>query len=130
MLKTKTYSKGKQILTVSDLKNAPSGLFVKDKTMTEFYCIDNPVNWEFSLLGDDEAIEKWLNKGLKTHDMWERVQEDREIVFSDKVDNMLDDMLSSFALEYADNEYHEAELMENFLRELKEKFRIEVREND
>lgn len=130
MLKTKTYSRGKQILTVSDLKNAPSELFVKDKTMTEFYCIDNPVNREFSRLGDDEAIEKWLNKGLQTHDMWERVQEDREIIFSDRIDNMLDDMLSTFALEYADNEYHEAELMENFLRELKEKFRIEVREND
>lgn len=130
MLKTKTYSRGKQILTVSDLKNAPSGLFVKDKNMTEFYCIDNPVNREFSRLGDDEAIEKWLNKGLQTHDMWERVQEDREIIFSDRIDNMLDDMLSTFALEYADNEYHEAELMENFLRELKEKFRIEVREND
>ena len=130
MLKTKTYSRGKQILTVSDLKNAPSELFVKDKTMTEFYCIDNPVNREFSRLGDDEAIEKWLNSALKTHDLYERIVENREIVFSDKVDNMLDDMLSSFVLEYADNEYHEADLMEKFLRELKEKFRIGVREND
>ena len=130
MLKTINYSKGKQILTVSDIKNAPDGLFIKDKTMKELYCIDNPLNREFSLLCDDEDIEKWLNKALKTHDMWERVREDREVVFSDKVDNMLDDMLSSFALEYADNEYHEAELMENLLRELKEKFRIEVTEND
>ena len=130
MLKTKTYSKGKQILTVSDLKNAPSGLFVKDKTMTEFYCIDNPVNREFSRLGDDEAIEKWLNKGLQTHDMWERVQEDREIVFSDKVDNMLDDLLSQFAYDYSDSEYHQEELMEEFLHKLKKEFKIEVREND
>ena len=53
MLKTRNYIRGKQILTVSDLKNATNELFVKDKTMVEFCCIDNPVNREFSYLGDD-----------------------------------------------------------------------------
>lgn len=130
MLKTRNYVKGKQILTVEDLINAPSTLFLKDKRCKSVeFCIDSPVNNIFSIFEKDE-IEKWLEKGLETYYMWERVQEDREIVFSDKIDAMLDDMLSSFALEYADNEYHEAEIMENFLRELKEKFRIEVREND
>ena len=130
MLKTKNYVKGKQILTVEDLVNAPSTLFLKDKKCKDVeFCIDSPVNNTFSVFEKDE-IQKWLEKGLENYDIWERVQEDREIVFSDKVDNMLDDMLSSFALEYADNEYHEAELMEKFLHELKEKFRIEVREDE
>ena len=130
MLKNRNYVKGKQILTIEDLVNAPSTLFLKDKKCKDVeFCIDSPVNNTFSVFEKDE-IQKWLEKGLENYDIWERVQEDREIVFSDKVDNLLDDMLSSFALEYADNEYHEAELMENFLRELKEKFRIEVREND
>ena len=31
MLKTKTYKKGKQILTLKDLKDAPSALFMKLK---------------------------------------------------------------------------------------------------
>ena len=128
MLKTRNYIRGKQILTVSDLKNAPNGLFVKDKTMTEFGCIDNPVIREFSYLGDDEAIEKWLNSALKTHDLYERIIENREVVFSDKIDNMLDDMLASFAYEYSDTEYHNEEIMEKFLHELKEKFKIEVRD--
>lgn len=130
MLKTRNYIRGKQILTVSDLKNAPSALYVRDKTMTEFYCIDNPVNREFSCLGDGEAIEKWLNSALKTHDLYERIVENREVVFSDKIDNMLDDILSDFAYEYASTEYHQEDLMEKLLRELKEKFRIEVRENE
>lgn len=130
MLKTKTYSKGKQILTVEDLINAPSTIFLKDKRYKNSeVCIDNPVNNVFSVFEKDK-IKEFVEAGLKNYDMWERVQEDREIVFSDKVDNMLDDMLSSFALEYDDNEYHEAEIMEKFLHELKEKFRIEVREDD
>lgn len=130
MLKIINYAKGKQILTVEDLINAPSTLFLKDKRCKSIeFCIDSPVNNIFSIFEKPE-IEKWLEKGLETYDMWERVQEDREVVFSDKVDNMLDDMLSSFALEYADNEYHEVELMEKFLHELKEKFRIEVREDE
>ena len=87
------------------------------------------MNTVFSVFEKDK-IKEFVEAGLENYDIWERIEEDREIVFSDKVDNLLDDMLSSFALEYADNEYHEAELMENFLRELKEKFRIEVREND
>lgn len=130
MLKAKIYSKGKQILTVEDLINAPSTLFLKYKGCkgVEFW-IDSPVNNTFSIFEKDE-IEKWLKKGLETYDIWEGVQVDREIVFSDKVDNMLDDMLGTFALEYADNEYHEAEIMEKFLHELKEKFRIEVREDE
>lgn len=130
MLKTRQYIKGKQILTAEDLINAPSTLFLKDKRCKSVeFCIDSPVNNIFSVF-EQVLIEKWLKKGLETYDIWERIEEDREIVFSDKVDTMLDDMLSSFALEYADNEYHEAELMEKFLRELKEKFRIEVKEND
>ena len=130
MLKTINYSKGKQILTVEDLINAPSTIFLKDKRYKNSeVCIDNPVNNVFSVFEKDK-IKEFVEEGLKNYDMWERVREDREVVFSDKVDNMLDDMLSSFALEYADNEYHEAELMENLLRELKEKFRIEAREND
>ena len=130
MLKTRNYIKGKQILTVSDLKNAPSTLYVRDKTMTEFGHIDNPVNKEFSRSSDDEAIEKWLNSALKTHDLYERIVENREIVFSDKIDNMLDDILADFAYVYASTEYHQEDLMENLLRELKEKFRIEVQENE
>lgn len=126
MLKTRNYIRGKQILTVSDLKNAPDALYVRDKTMTEFGCIDNPVNREFSRLGDDEAIEKWLNSALKTHDLYERIIENREVIFSDKIDNMLDDILSDFAYEYTSTEYHQEDLMENLLRELREKFRIEV----
>lgn len=130
MLKQKVHVKGKQILTVDDLINAPSTLFLKDKRCKSVeFCINSPVNNVFSVFEKDE-IEKWLEKGLETYDMWERVQEDREVVFSDKIDTMLDDMLSTFTLEYADNEYHEAELMEKFLHELKEKFRIEVREDE
>lgn len=130
MLKTINYSKGKQILTVDDLMSAPSTLFLKDKRCKSVeFCINSPVNNIFSIFEKPE-IEKWLEKGLENYDIWERVEEDREIVFSDKVDNMLDDMISSFALEYADNEYHEAELMEKFLHELKEKFRIEEREDE
>jgi enoyl reductase-like protein len=130
MLKTKIYSKGKQILTVEDLINAPSTLFLKDKRCKSVeFCIDNPVNSVLSIFEKDK-IKEFIEAGLENYDIWERVEEDREIVFSDKVDNMLDDMLSSFALEYADNEYHEAELMEKFLHELKEKFRIEVREDE
>ena len=130
MLKTRNYVKGKQILTAEDLINAPSTLFLKDKRCKGVECcIDNPVNTVFSIFEKDK-IKEFVEAGLENYDIWERIEEDREIVFSDKVDNLLDDMFSSFALEYADNEYHEAELMENFLRELKEKFRIVVREND
>ena len=130
MLKTINYSKGKQILTAEDLINAPSTLFLKDKRCKSVeFCIDNPVNSVLSIFEKDK-IKEFVETGLENYDMWERVEEDREIVFSNKVDNMLDDMLSSFALEYADNEYHEAELMENFLRKLKEMFRIEVREDE
>lgn len=130
MLKTKNYVKGKQILTAEDLINAPSTLFLKDKRYKSVECcIDNPVNTVFSIFEKDK-IKEFVEAGLENYDIWERIEEDREVVFSDKIDNMLDDMLSSFALEYADNEYHEAELMEKFLRELKENFRIEVREDE
>lgn len=129
MLKTRNYVKGKQILTVEDLINAPSTLFLKDKRCKDVeVCIDNPVNAVFSIFEKDK-IKEFVEAGLKNYDIWERIEENREIVFSDKVDSMLDDMLSSFALKYADNEYHEAELMEKFLHELKEKFRIEVKNN-
>lgn len=130
MLKIRNYVKGKQILTAEDLINATSTLFLKDKRCKSVeVCIDNPVNSVLSIFEKDK-IKEFLEAGLENYDIWERIEEDRDIVFSDKVDNMLDDMLSSFALEYADNEYHEAELMEKFLHELKDKFRIEVRENE
>ena len=48
MLKQKTYKMGKQILTVEDLKNAPTTLFMKLKKGWEEFCIDNPVNNQFS----------------------------------------------------------------------------------
>lgn len=129
MLKTRNYSKGKQILTVKDLKEATSTLFLSYKNSNgDCFYINNPVNNQFSKIGEDDMIQFWLDKSLQLYDIYERLIEDREIVFSDKIDNMLDDMLSSFALEYADNEYPEAELMEKFLKELKENFRIEVRD--
>ena len=129
MLKTRNYSKGKQILTVDDLIKASSTLWCKDKRCksVEFW-IDSPVNNTYSVFEKDE-LQKWLEKGLESYDMWERVEEDREIVFSDKVDNMLDDILSQFAYDYTDSEYHQEELMEQLLHKLKEEFVIEVRED-
>ena len=130
MLKQRNYLKGNQILTLKDLKSAPSALWVvyKNRILSEC-CIDNPVNKDFSYWEDDE-IQRWLDNALKEVDLYERVLDVREIIFSDKVDNMLDDMLSSFAYEYSDSEYHQEEIMEKFLRELKERFKIEVREDD
>ena len=78
MLKQKIYKKGKQILTVEDLKEATSTLFLSYKhNKDNCFCIDNPVGNQFDASGDDELIDFWLTKGLQTYDIYERLIEDR-----------------------------------------------------
>ena len=131
MLINSKFVKGKEIKCLEDMKQAVDGLWLKDKrhSWTEFV-IDNP--WISKQWGEeDTTYEDWLNRGLESYIIYERVKEDRIPVFSDEIDNRLDDMLASFAYEYSDSsEYRQSEIMENFLKELKEKFRIEVREDD
>ena len=131
MLRRKQYIKGRAILTVDDLKNAPSTLFisVKDSTRKESG-IDNPVNTLFSRIGEDSDIQHWLDKTLKFYSIWERIEEKREPIFSEEIDCMLDDMLSTFAYEYSDSEYHQEEVMEKLLKNINEKFTLEVKANE
>ena len=125
MLKTKNYIKGKQILTVKDLKDAPSTLFKKLKNGWEEFGIDNPVNNQFSRDGeDDDMIQFWLDKNLQLYDIYERIIEDRRPIFSEEIDQILDDMLSEFAYNYTDSENYQEEFMEDLLEELKYIFNI------
>ena len=125
MLKQKTYKIGKQILTVKDLKDAPSTLFMKLKNGWEEFGIDNPVNNQFSRDGeDDDMIQFWLDKNLQLYDIYERIVEDRRPVFSKEIDQILDDMLSEFAYNYIDSENYQEEFMEDLLEELKYIFNI------
>ena len=124
MLKAKIYKKGKQILTLKDLKDAPSTLFMKLKKGWEEFCIDNPVNNQFSKIGEDDRIQFWLDKNLQLYDIYERLIENRRPVFSEEIDQILDDMLSEFAYNYTDSENYQEEFMEDLLEELKYIFDI------
>ena len=126
MLKQKTYKIGKQILTVTNLKDAPSTLFLSYKNNKgDCFCIDNPVNNQFSRGGeDDDMIQFWLDKNLQLYDIYERIVEDRRPVFSKEIDQILDDMLSEFAYNYTDSENYQEEFMEDLLEELKYIFNI------
>ena len=130
MLKQKIYKKGKQILTVKDLKDAPSTLFMKLKMGWEDFSIDNPVNAQFSKIGDDDMIQFWLDKNLQLYDIYERLIEDRRPVFSEEIDQILDDMLSEFAYDYTDSENYQEEFMEDLLEELACKFNITLKKED
>ena len=126
MLINSKFVKGKEIKCLEDMKQAVDGLWLKDKrhNWTEFV-IDNP--WTFKAWGEgDEKYEDWLNRGLESYIIYERVREDRIPVFSEEIDNKLDDMLASFAYEYSNNEYRQSEIMENFLQELR-KLNEEIR---
>ena len=126
MLINSKFVKGKEIRCLEDMKKAVDGLWLKGRypNWTEFV-IDNP--WVSKQWGEEDAkYEDWLNKGLESYIVYERVREDRIPVFSEEIDNRLDDMLSSFALEYSSNEYCQDEIMKNFLRELK-KYNEEIR---
>lgn len=123
-MKTKTYKKGKQILTLKDLKDAPSALFMKLKKGWEEFAIDNPVNNQFSKIGEDDRIQFWLDKNLQLYDIYERLIENRRPVFSEEIDQILDDMLSEFAYNYTDSENYQEEFMEDLLEELKYIFNI------
>lgn len=130
MLKQRNYIKGKQILTVDKLISATSALWLKDKRCKSIeFCIDNPANNLYSVFEKDE-LQEWLKKILESYDVWERVPEIREVVFSEEIDNQLDDMLVNFAFSYSDSEYHQEEIMEIFLRDLKRKFNISLRKED
>ena len=130
MLKQKTYKIRKQILTVKDLKDAPSTLFMKLKNGWEEFGIDNPVNNKFSKIGDDDLIQFWLDKNLQLYDIYERIIEDRRPIFSKEIDQILDDMLSEFAYNYTDSENYQEEFMEDLLEELAYKFNITLKKED
>ena len=121
MLKTKIYKKGKQILTLKDLKEAPDTLFMKLKKGYEEFAIDNPVT---SYFPEMDIIQFWLDKNLQLYDIYERIVEDRRPVFSKEIDQILDDMLSEFAYDYTDSENYQEEFMEDLLEELKYIFNI------
>lgn len=131
MLKQKTYKIGKQILTVTNLKDAPSTLFLSYKNNKgDCFCIDNPVNNQFSKIGDDDLIQFWLDKNLQLYDIYERLIEDRVPIFSEEIDQILDDMLSEFAYNYTDSENYQEEFMEDLLEELACKFNITLKKED
>lgn len=131
MLKTKIYKKGKQILTLKDLKDAPSILFLSYKNnKDDCFCIDNPVNSQFSKIGEDDMIQFWLNKNLQLYYIYERIVEVRKPIFSEKIDEILDDMLSEFAYDYTDSENYQEEFMEDLLEELACKFNITLKKED
>ena len=125
MLKQKIYKKGKQILTIKDLKDAPNTLFVSYKhNKDDCFCLDNPVNSQFSKIGEDDMIQFWLDKNLQLYDIYEKIIEDRRPIFSEEIDQILDDMLSEFAYNYTDSENYQEEFMEDLLEELKYIFNI------
>ena len=126
MLINSKFVKGKEIKCLEDMKQAVDGLWLKDKqhNWTEFV-IDNPyVSKQWG--EEDVKYEDWLNRGLESYIIYERIREDRVPIFSEEIDNRLDDMLASFAYEYSGSEYHQDEIMENFLKELK-KYNEEIR---
>ena len=131
MLKRKIYEKGKRILTVNDLKYAPSTLFVrlKDMSFGEF-AVDNPVNNMFSRIGEDDLIQKWMENNLKNYDVWERIEKNRTPIFSEKIDEILDDMFAEFAYAYTDSENYQEEFMEDLLEELNCRFNITLKKED
>ena len=131
MLKRKIYEKGKRILTVNDLKYASSTLFVrlKDTSFGEF-AIDNPVNNMFSRIGEDDLIQKWMENNLKNYDVWERIEKNRTPIFSEKIDEILDDMFAEFAYAYTDSENYQEEFMEDLLEELNCRFNITLKKED
>lgn len=130
MLKQKTYKIGKQILTVADLKDAPSTLFMKLKKGWEQFSIDNPVNSIFSKIGEDDEIQFWLDKNLQRYDIWERIAEDRKPIFSEEIDQILDDMFAEFAYNYTDSENYQEDYMEDLLEELNCRFNITLKRED
>jgi hypothetical protein len=84
------------------------------------------------MLGNAYTIDK-PNKSYKQmlselHDsgceMFMRIKLDRVPAFTKYIDETLDDMLSEFALEYADESGDREQLMGNMLLKLKEKFNI------
>ena len=131
MLKRKIYEKGKRILTINDLKDAPSTLFVrlKDTSFGDF-AIDNPVNNMFSRIGQDDLIQKWMENNLKNYDVWERIEKNRTPIFSEKIDEILDDMFAEFAYAYTDSENYQEEFMEDLLEELNCRFNITLKKED
>lgn len=131
MLKQKIYKIGKQILTVADLKDAPSTLFMKFKKGWEEFSTDNPVNNQFSRDGeDDDMIQFWLDKNLQQYDIYERLVENRKPIFSEEIDQILDDMFAEFAYDYTDSENYKEEYMEVLLEELNCKFNITLKKED
>lgn len=126
MLINSKFVKGKEIKYLEDMKQAVDGLWLKDKqhNRTEFV-VDNP--WVSKQWGEADAnYQQYLDRCLQSYIVFERVREDRIPVFSDEIDNRLDDMLASFAYEYSNSEYRQDEIMENFLKELK-KYNEEIR---
>lgn len=126
MLINSKFVKGKEIKCLEDMKQAVDGLWLAGKysNWTDFI-IDNP--WVAKQWGDEDArYEDWLNRVFESYVVYERIRENRIPVFSDEIDNRLDEMLASFAYEYCDSEYHQDEIMENFLKELK-KYNEEIR---
>ena len=129
MLIENIFVKGKPITTLEDMKQSVDGLWLKSKypEWTEFV-IDNP--WVYKQWGDqDDAYQDWLSNVLKRYNMWERIKQIREPVFTSEIDNRLDDILSSFAYEYSDCEYHQDEIMESLLKKLEKEFIITRRED-
>ena len=65
-----------------------------------------------------------MENNLKNYDVWERIEKNRTPIFSEKIDEILDDMLSEFAYNYTDSENYQEEFMEDLLEELKYIFNI------
>ena len=126
MLLNSKFVKGKEITCLEDMKQAIDGLWLQDRThhWNEFV-VDNPYMFK-QWKDDDDKYQQYLDRCLESYIVYERVKENRVPIFNDEIDNRLDDMLSSFAYEYSDSEYHQAEIMENFLKELK-KYNEEIR---
>lgn len=126
MLKNIKYIKGSLITDVESLKNSSYGLWLEDKRMPNFnsFIIDNPF-LDSNINGYEESkIQEWLDRTQNTYYVYSRIKSIRDVIFTSTIDNMLDSMLSTFAVEYMSSEYNQEELMEEFLYKLKEKFNI------
>ena len=123
MLIKSKFIKGNKINSFEDLKNAEDGLWLEYKPGTNIYqhnsfVIDNPYVGKIWGDGDQKYIS-WLSNLFNDYIPYTRVKEERMPVFTDDLDEKLDDLFSQFAYNYSDSEFHQDEIMEKLLQDLK-----------
>lgn len=124
MLNKEWYELGEEIKTPEQARKCKEGFYIRDKYNT--YGIDAKMILRGNDL-TDEQIQQVLDKYKDRYTIWEKKLVKRKIIYSEKIDQILNDLIMDFAINTEIEYYPQETPMDKLLNRLNEYFDITLK---